>query len=159
MLGLLLQVNGLEDVVFSLGNIITIGGGAVATLTAFLKLQYNQKAEEKATAVRFETIEKEYRKEINTVEKEYRKEVETINNSIVHVQNGKRALRKELLEIIKEKDEMTRARIDKTQSEMKAYSEKTDQEFKEINSSISNVKQDTSEIKGMIQTLLNNNKN
>lgn len=138
------QVNGMSDVTFTLGNLITIGGGAVVTISTFFKLQYDQKADTKATNVRFETMEKEHEKEI-----------EKLNDTVVHVQNGKRAMKKELLEVIKEKDEMTRARIDKTQSEMKAYSEKTDQEFKEINSSISNVKQDTSEIKGMIQTLLN----
>ncbi len=138
------QLNAMNDVTFTLGNLITIGGGFVVTLSTFLKLQYDQKAEAKATVVRFETMEKENNKEI-----------EKLNDTIVHVQNGKRAMKKELLEIVKEKDEMTRARIDKTQNEMKAYSEKTDQEFKEINSSISKVKQDTSEIKGMIQTLLN----
>ena len=138
------QVNGMSDVTFTLGNLITIGGGALATASAFFKLQYDQKSETKATVVRFKTMEKEMSKEI-----------EKLNDTIIHVQNGKRSIKKELLEVIKEKDEMTRARIDKTQNEMKAYSEKTDQEFKEINSSISKVKQDTSEIKGMIQTLLN----
>ena len=142
------QVNGMNDVVFGIKDLMTIGGGIIGVSTAYLTLKFKAEAKEKADEKRFDDIEKLYSKEIEEIKKHNTEE-------IMNIQNGKRSMKKELINLIDKESETARKRIDKTQLEMKAYSEKTDQEFKEINNSISNVKQDTSEIKGMIQTLLN----
>lgn len=131
MLVILLQVaepiNGM-DLTFGLKDIIMLGGGVVSLFGAYFALKYGQKASDR--------------------------EIALLNEEIISSKRGRNAIKRECMDLIKEKDEATRARIDKTQSEMKSYSEKTDQEFKEINSTIAGVKQDTSEIKGMLNTLL-----
>lgn len=116
------------DITFSLANLITIGGGIIATLTAFLKLQYDQKAETKATIVRFETMEREHEKE-----------VESLKSLITHNKNGKHAMKKELTALIEKEALVTKNRIDSTQKEMKENQAKTDAEFKEINGKLSEI--------------------
>ena len=132
MLSTLLQVtpniNGMSDVTFTLGNLITIGGGALATATAFFKLQYDQKSETKATIVRFATMEKDHSKE-----------VEKLNGLFLQSQKAKRDMKAELLLKIEKESEISMKRIDKTQSEMKEYSNKSDAEFKEINSKLDQI--------------------
>ncbi len=139
MLDLLLQVpvSAMNDVTFTFGDLITIGGGTVATLTTFLKLQYDQRAEAKATIVRFETLEKELSKELDTI-----KEV------LMETKVKKNAMRAELNEVIEKKDAITHKRIDAVRDDLKDYSNKTDIEFKELNNGVS-------EIKGMLTQLLN----
>jgi len=124
----LLQINGMTDLTFTLANIITIGAGVIATMTAFLKLQYDQRAESKATVVRFETTEKANDKEI-----------EELNNKILHVTNGKRALKKDLIGMIEKEAEVTKARIDKTQERMEVDKKENQAEFKEINGSLNKI--------------------
>lgn len=129
MSGILSQVLAMNDFAFNLKDLIMLVGGIVSLLGAFYALKYGQKASDR--------------------------EITLLNEEVMSGKRGRNAIKREILDLVKEKDEATRARIDKTQAEMKSYSEKTDQEFKEINNTISGVKQDTSEIKGMIQTLLN----
>lgn len=124
----LLQINGMTDLTFTLANIITIGAGVIATMTAFLKLQYDQRAESKATVVRFETTEKANDKEI-----------EELNNKILHVTNGKRALKKDLIGMIEKEAEVTKVRIDKTQERMEVDKKENQAEFKEINGSLNKI--------------------
>jgi septal ring factor EnvC (AmiA/AmiB activator) len=121
-------INAMTDVSLNVKDVVMLIGGIVSLLSVFFALKYGLKATDK--------------------------EISTVKEEIMNNKRGRHAMKAELMDAIKEKDEMTRARIDKTQSEMKAYSEKTDQEFKEINSTIAGVKQDTSEIKGMLNTLL-----
>ncbi len=130
MLDLLLQVpvSAMNDVTFTFGDLITIGGGAIATLTAFLKLQYDQRSEAKATIVRFETIEKESKKEVND-----------LKDNILHVQNGKRALKKDLEATIEKQSELVKNRIDKTQERMEKNKEENQAEFKEINKQLNTI--------------------
>ncbi len=130
MLDLLLQVpvSAMNDVTFTFGDLITIGGGAIATLTAFLKLQYDQRSEAKATIVRFETIEKESEKEVND-----------LKDNILHVQNGKRALKKDLEATIEKQSELVKNRIDKTQERMEKNKEENQAEFKEINKQLNTI--------------------
>jgi len=125
MLDLLLQaqpVNAMSDVTFTLGDLITMGGGAVATISAFIKLQYDQKSEAKATVVRFATMEKDHEKEVSG-----------LDEKILHIQNGKRALKKDLIIMIEKEAEITKNRIDKTQERIEEDKRQNQIEFKEIN--------------------------
>jgi len=124
----LLQINGMTDLTFTLANIITIGAGVIATMTSFLKLQYDQRAEAKATVVRFETTEKANQKEM-----------EELNVKILHVTNGKRALKKDLINMIEKESEVAKSRIDKTQERIEDYKKATDSEFKEINGALNKI--------------------
>ena len=133
----LLQVSAMNDVTFTFGDLITIGGGAIATLTAFLKLQYDQRSESKATIVRFETMEKEMKQQFSA-----------LTESLIDAKTKKNAIRAELNESIEKKDETTHKRIDAVRNDLKEYINKTDMEFKELNSGVS-------EIKGMLTQLLN----
>jgi len=121
-------INAIEGISFTLGNLITIGGGLVITISSFLKLQYDQKAEAKATIVRFETVEKEYEKEISA-----------ISDNILHVQNGKRALKKDLEAQIDKQAEIVKNRIDKTQDRMEKNKAENQAEFKEINKQLNTI--------------------
>jgi len=129
-------VNGMNDVVFTTGNMITILGGVIATVTTFVTLKVQAAAKEKADEKRFTDLETNLKEEV------------------LSIKHGKTAMKKEMKEQIKEVDEHNRARIDKTQKEMRNYRDKTDEEFKQINSKMGVLTADTSEIKGMIQTLL-----
>jgi len=129
-------VNGMNDVVFTTGNMITILGGVIATVTTFVTLKVQAAAKEKADEKRFIDLETNLKEEV------------------LSIKHGKTAMKKEMKEQIKEVDEHNRARIDKTQKEMRNYRDKTDEEFKQINSKMGVLTADTSEIKGMIQTLL-----
>jgi hypothetical protein len=140
MIDTLLQItapiNAINDVTFNFGDLITIGGGAVATLTAFIKLQYDQRSEAKATVVRFETIEKDNNKEIDS-----------LKELLIEVKVKKNAMRAETTELIEKKDVITHKRIDAVRDDLKEYTNKTDLEFKELNNGVS-------EIKGMLTQLL-----
>jgi len=133
----LLQVSGMNDVTFTFGDLITIGGGAIATLTAFLKLQYDQRADSKATIVRFETMDKEMKGEFAS-----------LKESLIDAKTKKNSMRAELNGVIEKKDETTHKRIDAVRNDLKDYTNKTDQEFKELNAGLS-------EIKGMLTQILN----
>lgn len=74
---------------------------------------------------------------------------------LVNTTNGRRAVKKELKELIREKDDTIHKRVDKTQKDMRSYQDKTDVEFKSINDKLSEVKSETSEIKGMLTQLVN----
>ena len=145
MNGILLDaaVNG-SDLFFGVKDVITLVVGIVGVSTAFITLKLGFKAEKEANKIRFETNERENENALKL-----------LREDLMYLKGNKKAQKVEFMEIIKEKDEMVRARIDKTQNELKDYATKTENEFKEINNTISGVKQDTSEIKGMIQTLLN----
>jgi len=98
-------------------------------LTAYFALKYGQKALEK------ENVE--------------------LKEKILAIQSGKHAMKKELERKHKEDLEVVHNRIDKTQTDFKAENDKNREEFSKINVTMSEVKEGTAEIKGMIQTLLN----
>jgi len=129
------QVNGMSEIVFGGKDLITIGGGIVATVTAYLTLKFNFNAHKDATE----------------------KENDRLKEEMRTIKSTKKALKMEVFEKIKEVDEHNRARIDKTQVEMRQYKDKTEEEFKVINNNISKVQQDTSNILGKLDALLNKN--
>lgn len=123
------QINGFDDVYFTVGNIIMIIGGIISLAAIYFTLKYETKSHDK--------------------------EIQFLKEELINSKNGRIAIKRELNEKIKEIDEHNRNRIDKTQAEMMKYKEKTDEEFKSINNAISKIQVDTSEIKGMLQILLN----
>jgi trans-2-enoyl-CoA reductase len=132
----LLQIKGMTDVVFGVKDLITIGGSVIATVTAYLTLKFEFKAHKDA----------------------YEKEANLLKEELLNAKNGRRAIEKKAAMDLKEKDELIQKRIDKTQEKLDKEIEKNTQEFNKINETISGVKQDTSEIKGMIQMLINSSK-
>jgi len=125
-------INGMNDVVFGVKDLVTIGGGVVATVTAYLTLKFELKAH------------------IET----YGNQIKSLKEDLMNAKNGRRAIEKNSIELLKEKDATIQKRIDKTQDKLEKEIEKNAEEFKQINSSISGIKVDTMEIKGMMQTLL-----
>jgi hypothetical protein len=113
----LLQINGMTDVYFTTGNLITIVGGIIATAGTFWKLSSDHR--------QFKALTEE--------------KTRVMNEEILASKNGRTAIRRELSEKIKEVDEHNRARIDKTQLEFKGFVDKTNAEFKEINSSLNKI--------------------
>jgi len=79
----------------------------------------------------------------------------TIKEDMVNIRNGKRAMKKELLEVIKEKDLVVHERINKTQEDLKEFRTRTDEEFKTINSNMSDIKNGVTKIETMITQLIN----
>lgn len=118
----LLQINAMNDVSFTLGDVITIGGGAIVTITTFVKLQFDLKAMSEATIVRFETMQKEQTKE-----------VDNLKENLIHITNGKRTMKKEIIELIEKNAEISNNRIDKANSRMEEDKRQNQIEFKEIN--------------------------
>lgn len=101
---------------------------------------------------------KENQVKIKTVEKENVKEFHRFDGEVIAIKNRERGIKSELTELIKEKEAMLHNRVDKTQQEMKSYVDKTETEFKSINDNVAKIQSDTSEMKGMLSTLLNQSK-
>lgn len=143
-MGILLQnqINGFDEVYFTVGNIVTIVLGIVSILGFFFALKYGQKNNQN---------------EIIGLKELHEKDMKAMEEKIINQKNGKIAIKKELEKKIEEIDKHNRARIDKTQEEMKQYKDKTDEEFKQINNSINEVKQNTANIIGKLDTLLGKN--
>lgn len=132
-MGILLQVasvpvNGMTDVVFGIKDIFTIGVGIIATVTAYLTLKFELKAFKEAT-----------QKKMDDIDKLHDKEVAILKEDLMNAKRGRNAIKRELLDDIKDKNEMAMKRIDKTQSEMKEYVNTTNAEFKEINSKLDRI--------------------
>jgi len=121
-------INAINDVTFTLGDLITIGGGAIVTITTFVKLQYDQKSEAKATLVRFDTMEKEQRKENDT-----------LKENLLHVTNGKRTMKKEIIGLIEKNADISNVRIDKANQRMDEDRKQNQVEFKEINEKLNQI--------------------
>ena len=125
----LLQIaQPISDVTFTFGDLITIGGGAIVTISTFIKLQYDQKADQKSTVVRFDTMEREQLKE-----------VEISKENLLHITNGKRALKKDLIILIEKNAEVSNARIDKANERMDEDRKLNQVEFKEINKTLNQI--------------------
>jgi len=125
-------VNGMTDVVFGVKDLITIGGGVVATVTAYLTLKLNMSAKEKADEKRFSDIEHNHTKEISELKQEHKEQVMSLNH-------GKNAIKKELEIKIDKLEEMTKSRIDKTQERMEKLHSDNQLEFKEINAKLNQI--------------------
>lgn len=137
MTGILLQVAhdhavGVEGISFTVEHIITIVGGVVATLTAFLTLKLSFNAFKEATGVRFDVIETNYKNEVKRLTREY-------DEKLLNVKHGKNAIKKELSDKIDKLEEVTKLRIDKTQERMEKFQTQNQNEFKSINETLNKI--------------------
>jgi len=124
---LLDAVNGM-DIVFGLKDTIMLVGGIVSLATAYLTLKFSFNAFKDATQVKFDTMKTEHDKDVNSLKEE-----------ASHATNGRRAIKKEMIDIIGEKFDVVNLRIDKTQDDVKTHKTEVQSEFKEINSNLNKI--------------------
>ena len=111
----------INNIVFGVKDLITIGGGIVATVTAYLTLKFTLDAFKTAT------------------EKEFTDIKSVSDEKFLAVKHGKNAIKKELEEKIVDLKEMSMARIDKTQERMEGFQKDNQVEFKEINGKLNKI--------------------
>jgi len=133
MLSTLLQVtqqsiNGMTEVVFGVKDIFTIGGSIIATVTAYLTLKFELKAFKESTLKKLDDIDRVHDKFLAFTKEE-----------LINAKRDRNSIKRELLDDIKEKNDTSMKRIDKTQLEMKEYVNTTNAEFKEINSKLDRI--------------------
>ena len=73
------------------------------------------------------------------MEREQLKEVEISKENLLHVTNGKRALKKDLIILIEKNAEISNARIDKANERMDEDRKLNQVEFKEINKTLNQI--------------------
>jgi|TARA_Y100000310_G_scaffold167497_1_gene167272 hypothetical protein len=105
------------DLNFDLGDLIVLGGILVPAIVGYTRLQ-NQA---KVTSDNLKTLE------------------DKVKDDVMHIQNGKRAIKKDLLLTIDKNHELVNKRIDKTQEKMEAFQSKNDAEFKAINEKLNRI--------------------
>ncbi len=128
------------ELTFNIKDVIYIVTFVISILTAWYRMQMNHK-----DAV----------KNINNLNEKVKENADNLKVEQMATSNGRRAIKKELVEVINEKDKAIHRRINKTNDNFDKYIEKTESEFKEINKNVSDVKSDIGEMKGMLKTLLN----
>lgn len=118
MNGILLQAatNGM-DLVFDLGDLIVLGGILIPAIIGYTKLQANGKA----TADGLKSLDDKQK------------------DDVMHIQNGKRAIKKDLMVIIKENMELVNKRIDKTQERQEKLHSETQGELKGMNEKLNRI--------------------
>lgn len=137
------QING-GEISFGIKDMITLVIGIVGVSGAFITLRLNFSAEKEATRVKFEGVQKEHDKEFESLKSDISAEKLTRHSN-----------KKEMSRDTKEKLDVVHNRIDKTQLDFNKEIDKNREEFGKINTTMSGVKQDTAEMKGMLTTLLN----
>jgi len=103
-------MNGM-DLNFTLGNLITILVIIVPAIIGYANLKSESKTN---------------RKDLNSLEDKQKED-------LLHVQNGKRAIKKDLIVMIEKEAQMVKNRIDKTQERIEDDKKQNQIEFKEIN--------------------------
>jgi len=121
-------MSDIGETTFHFKDAVMLVGGIISLAGSYFTLKYGQKATDK--------------------------EVVHLKEEIMAAKSGRHALKKEICGDLDKREDVIMRRIDKTQNEHKEFAAKTDNEFKDIILNIGQVKMDTSEIKGMVQTLL-----
>ena len=124
---LLDAVNGM-DIVFGVKDTAMLIGGIVSLATAYLTLKFSHNNFKDATNTRFETMKSELGKDITKIEE-----------AQLDATNGRRSIKKELLEVVKEKFDVANGRIDKTQEDMRVHKTEVTTEFKDINQNLNKI--------------------
>jgi len=115
----LLQIapsNGM-DIMFNLGDLITLGVIIVPAIIGYTRLQGKTKNNEDSIS--------------SLLEKQ--------KDDILHITNGKRAIKKDLIQMIEKESEVTKNRIDKTQERMEKLNDANQIEFKSINEKLNRI--------------------
>lgn len=139
MTSTLLAVDGMSDVSFNLKDVIYLVTLVVSIITAIFKIQRMSEKNKDATAVLEKNLE-DYKAQ---KEKEFKELKEITNERFDHAKHGRVAVKKEL--------EKTLEKLERNQ---KDHQQKTQEDFNLMGSQISEVKSDTSEIKGKLDMLL-----
>ncbi len=121
-MGILLQIASHADAhameqVFTLKDVIYLGAFLISAVIGYTKLQSSTGANAKA---------------IREMKSKH-------TDDILHIQNGKRAIKSELIIMIKEYNDITNKRIDKTQEKVEKMQSKSDAEFKEVNEKLNRI--------------------
>lgn len=115
----LLQIapsNGM-DIMFNLGDLITLGVIIVPAIIGYTRLQGKTKNNEDSI--------------LSLLEKQ--------KDDVLHITNGKRAIKKDLIQMIEKESEVTKNRIDKTQERMEKLNDANQIEFKSINEKLNRI--------------------
>lgn len=146
MTGILLDatpaVNG-ADVVLGVKDAVFLFLGILGVSTAFITLKLNFNSETKATGVKFDSMEKGFEAKLEAMEKDVNAEKLT-----------RHSMKKEISRDAKEVKDTLHNRIDKVREDFTKEIEKNREEFGKINVTMSEVKENTAELKGMIQGLI-----
>ena len=115
----LLQVQPVSgmDLSFNLGDLITLGLIIIPAIIGYTKLQGKTKNNEDSISSLLEKHKED----------------------ILHITNGKRAIKKDLIGMIEKEAEITKNRIDKTQERMEKLNDSNQIEFKSINEKLNRI--------------------
>ena len=105
------------DLNFNLGDLIVLGGVLIPAIIGYQKLK--GKCDNNGDAI------------ASISEKQ--------KDDILHIQNGKRSMKKELIQLLKEESERTHKRIDKTQERQEKLHSDTQQELKGMNEKLNKI--------------------
>jgi hypothetical protein len=109
-------MNGME-LSFTLGNLITLLIIIVPAIFGYANLQ----SKSKSNGDGLKSLEDKHKEDI------------------IHIQNGKRAIKKDLMLLIKEGDDVAKQRIDKTQERMEKLNEKQNEVNVSINEKLNKI--------------------
>ena len=140
---------GKESMV-SLEFVITIIAGLIATGTAFLTLKFGHLKLKEKTEDKFETIEKQFSKEVNDLKNELSKEVNDLKAEILSIKAGKNAMRKDMERKHEKAEKILHGRVDKLQTELKEDRINNNKEFNSINRELGEIKTGIESIKNML---------
>jgi len=121
-------INGMTDVTFNVKDLGIVLSGAIATVTAWLTLKFSFNAFKEATQVKFDTMKTEHDKDIAM-----------IHESQLDATNGRRSIKKELMQALKEDKEMLNSKIDKTNEDLRIHKTEVTSEFKDINQNLNKI--------------------
>jgi len=105
------------DLTFNLGDLITLGLIIVPAIIGYTRLQSKTKNNEDSIS------------SLSEKQKE----------DLLHITNGKRAIKKDLISMIEKESEITNNRIDKTQDRVEKLNDANQIEFKSINEKLNRI--------------------
>ena len=147
-------VNGFTEVNFTLGNVITIVMGAIATITGFGAVKYGLNQFKAVTTQKLETIETTHEKDLKTLKEEYEKDIKlmqenfdreyrNVQERFIDSQREKRKIREELkkeIDICHKRTDAVNLKLDNHQKEFQVEIKKVDRELGEIKTGINSIK-------------------
>jgi len=116
-MSILLQATSGMDLNFNLGDVMVLGGILIPAIIGYTKLQ----TQSKTTSDGLKSLE------------------DKVKDDVLHIQNGKRAIKKDLISMIKENTDAINKRIDKTQERCEKIYSETQSELKGVNEKLNRI--------------------
>jgi len=116
-MSILLQATSGMDLNFNLGDVMVLGGILIPAIIGYTKLQ----TQSKTTSDGLKSLE------------------DKVKDDVLHIQNGKRAIKKDLISMIKENTDAINKRIDKTQERQEKIYSETQSELKGVNEKLNRI--------------------